>query len=234
MLTVLSYIRVSAGKCFRSCIVSSENQPINHYTTFSCTPLLLNLFDMGNSESVIVSRNDRKRKSGRRRDGRPVPVDHEYHYRNGHQHTPSLDSDASSRRSKRKVRYPESKSSSDTDVKRHNGSRYSKDYSLGGRAAKDYVVDHGYVVPGYYPNTKPEVRVKQNQMGVVKLATGVAYDSAGPKQRPQHIPNLRGRYVPKPQQPTYFIPISEGNGHTHSADQPSRHYRRTANLAMVS
>jgi hypothetical protein len=207
------YIRACPGKC---------SQPINRCSTFSCSSCssCLNLLNMGNSESVIVSRHDRKHKSSRRRERPVVSVAHEYFYREGHQHVPSSDSYVSSRRSKRRVRYPESKSSSDSDVKRPSGVRFADDYSQGGRTAKDYIVDHGYVVPGNHPNTWPKVPVKQNPLAIGRLSTGPAFDSAKAPQRPPHNPYPGRSQFPKSRYPPRVVPLKRHD----SADQPSRHY----------
>ncbi len=129
---------------------------------------------MGNAESVIVSRHERKHRSGRQRDGRTVPVDRDEPYRGGPQYTPSSGSNTSSqRRSMRRVRYPESQSSSSVDVNRPSGIPYSRDYSHGARGSNNDVVGHGYVVPSVYSNPRVGIPPIPRQDSVEPRASGL-------------------------------------------------------------
>jgi hypothetical protein len=172
---------------------------------------------MGNTESVIVSRHDRKHHSGTRRKRPAVSVTHEYYYPEGSQHTPSSDSYVSSRRSKRRVRYPESRDSSDSHAKHPSGVRFADDYSQGGRAAKDYIIDRGYVVPGNDFNMLSRAPVKQNLSSFQPSSTGAAFDFAKQTQRPPHYPAPRRPQIPKAHY-SPRVPLSRQD----SGDQPSR------------
>jgi hypothetical protein len=177
---------------------------------------------MGNAESAIVSRHDRKYYSGTRRKRPAASVTHEYYYPEGSQYVPSSDSNGSSRRSKRKVRYPESRESSDNHPYRSTGVRFADDYAHGGRAAKDYVVDRGYVVPGNHFNTLFRAPAKQNPSYFQPTSTGAAFDDFAKRhQRPPHNPAPRRSQVPKPHYAPRIVPLSRND----SADQPSRYYR---------
>jgi hypothetical protein len=172
---------------------------------------------MGNTESVIVSRHDRKHHSGTRRKRPAVSVTHEYYYPEGSQHARSSDSYVSSRRSKRRVRYPESRDSSDKHAKRPGGVRFADDYSQGGRTPKNYIIDRGYVVPRNDFNILSRAPVKQNLSGFQRLATGVAFDFAKQTQRPPHHPVPRRSQIPKAHYSSR-VPLSRQD----SADQPTR------------
>ncbi len=176
---------------------------------------------MGNSESVIVSRHERKHRSGGRSNIRVMHVDQEHYHHKRRRHNPSSESDASSRRSSRKVRIYEPKSRPDDDMRRPTGARYSRDYSYGGYGGNKYIVDQGSVVPGIHQNSPAESRLKSGPTLELR-SSGHAYNPAGPKQRRPHISSSGRSYIPQQRQPSVSIPLYRDGDPAHRPDQWSR------------
>ena len=108
----------------------------------------LELFSMGNSESVLVSRHEIKHRSGGRGHVRVSAPEQDRHHQKKRRHTSSSGSDTSNRRTKHKVRFEKPESPLATNNLHSGGRRYSRDYSYGGYTGMEYIVDQGYVIPG--------------------------------------------------------------------------------------
>lgn len=182
---------------------------------------------MGNAESVVVSRHERKHGPGRKRAGRTVPVDRDEPYRKRPQHTPSSGSDASSRRRppRQRPRDPESQTSSDNDIERPSRIRYSRDYSHGEHSSKIYVVAHGNVGPVVYPNSSVGIPPIQRRGSIEPHANYHTYEPARSKQPRQGDANV-GSYIPRPPQATILDarPIDDEGVHRPSPQQWSQPY----------
>jgi hypothetical protein len=151
---------------------------------------------MGNSESVIVSRHERYHGSGRRGDVRIVPRDDEYRHHKRRRYHASTNSETSSRRPKRRIRFEEPESSSESDFPRPTRVRSANQYSREPHRPTSYVVDQGYVIPGMYSNATPRIKPQEFIEG---RSSGHAY-TARPK--PAHnLSNSAGSYVPQQRLP---------------------------------
>ena len=119
---------------------------------------------MGNSESVIASRHERKHRSGGRRHTHVSTQEHEHeHRRKRHRHTPSSNSDTSDPRPKQKVRFGTPKTPLTTDDSYMSSRRYANDHSSGGYTRLEYIIDQGHISPGIHRNTADRTRFESNQ-----------------------------------------------------------------------
>lgn len=157
---------------------------------------------MGNSESVIVPRHERKHRSGRWSSISIVPNDQEHHHHRRRRHHSSSGSDTSSKRSRRVGRLQESESSSGTHVKRPSGVRYSQDYS---DRRHGYVIDGGYVEPGIHLDSRLQAQAKVDREVFKPCSTGAGYSSAIPQQRRMQAQNRGGSYIPQPWQTSFLL-----------------------------
>jgi hypothetical protein len=178
---------------------------------------------MGNSESVIAPRSDKRYSSGRYQI-RVAPQEHDYYHQRRKHYPSSSDSDASSYRSTRRTEYVELASPRRAEgpqrANRPSAIRYSKDYSRGGHGGADYIVDRGYVVPGQYPRYGIETRTNSGQDSVQSRSSGIAYNARSNQQGRQDTLNPGGSYIPRPHRTITVVPNPDI--YTSSPNQYSR------------